>query len=80
MLNQQEKRHYNKVLKDLLEQDGLLVPHTNTAGEKTVKKHSLLNVLQRRQASLTNQLAKLSSIQLAKEKMLFKRLAATGKK
>ena len=50
-------------LQTQIETDGLVIPHTNSAGEKTVKQHPLTETYQRTNTNLSNQLNKLAALQ-----------------
>lgn len=55
-----------------IDKDGLVIAHTNTAGEKTVKQHPLTETHQRTNTNLSNQLNKLANIQEARFKQWMK--------
>ena len=67
------------ILKQQVQKDGLTYSKTDLQGNTLVKKHGLLETLQRTQATLSSNLDKWNKYQLAKEKQLFARIYEENK-
>ncbi|WKY58644.1 hypothetical protein Q5H80_03055 [Vibrio sp. SNU_ST1] len=62
------------ILKQQVQKDGLTYTKEDPQGNTLVKKHGLLETLQRTQATLTSNLDKWNKYQLSKEKQYFARV------